>query len=105
MTFTFMQDVQEKLRDSDGEFEPDESDSSDDEETIAQEETIDAGDGSKKSDRVKEEIDALKRESEIPLDDLLDELPEEYLKTFGNPSASMETSPKEVFIRHFYSLD
>lgn len=86
----------EKLRDSDDEFEPDEAASTDDEETIAQEERLDAsGDGAaQKSDREKEEIDALRRESEMPLEDLLDELPPEYFQEFGKPSASSEV--KEV---------
>jgi hypothetical protein len=70
----------EKLRESDDEFDPDDATSTDDEETIAQEETLDSGDAAKNKDREKEEIDALKRESEIPLEDLLDDLPPEYFE-------------------------
>lgn len=73
----------EKLRESDGEFEPDDTTSTDDEETIAQEETLDSVDAAKNNDREKEEIDALKRESEIPLEDILDNLPPEYLESLG----------------------
>ena len=73
----------ERLRESDDEFKPDDATSTDDEETIAQEETLDSGDATKAGDREKEEIDALKRESEIPLEDLLDELPAEYFENLG----------------------
>lgn len=72
-----------KELDSDDEFEPHNTSSTDDEETIAQEETLEGTDGKKKTEREKEEIDALKRESEIPLEDLLDDLPPEYLETLG----------------------
>ena len=72
----------EKVRESDDEFEPDHANSSDDEETIAQEEKLDSGDGGKsKTEREQEEIDALKRESEISIEDLLDDLPPEYLES------------------------
>lgn len=47
------------------EFEP-EGSSDDDEETIAKDEALDA-----KEANTQEEIDALKRESEVPLEDLL----------------------------------
>ena len=73
----------EKPRESDDEFDPDDATSTDDEETIAQEETLDSGDSSKNKDLEKEEIDALKRESEIPLEDLLDDLPPEYFENLG----------------------
>lgn len=64
--------------------------SSDDEETIAQEETLDSGDKGKKSANEKEEIDALHRESMIPIEDLLDSLPPEYFETMGKPVGSPE---------------
>ncbi len=85
-----------KARDSDDDFQPDEGGSTDDEETIAQEETLDhaAEGGTLKSDREKEEIDALKRESEIPLEDLLDDLPAEYFENMGKPICT--TDSKEV---------
>ena len=76
----------EKLRESDDEFDPDDATSTDDEETIAQEETLDSGDAAKNKDREKEEIDALKRESEIPLEDLLDDLPPEYFENLATDS-------------------
>lgn len=70
------------MRESDDEFEPDDATSTDDEETIAQEEKLDFGDGAKsKTEREQEEVDALKRESEISIEDLLDDLPPEYLES------------------------
>lgn len=85
-----------KARDSDDDFQPDEGDSTDDEETIAQEEILDhdAEGGTQKSDREKAEIDALKRESEMPLEDLLDDLPAEYFENMGKPIST--TDSKEV---------
>lgn len=53
------------------EFRPD-IDSTDDEETIAQEEAQDEGEKS-------EEIAALQRESQMDFDDFLSELPKDYL--------------------------
>lgn len=67
---------------SDIEFEPSAS-SSDDEETIAQEEKLDSGDAISKEEREKNEIEALQRESMMPLEDLLDELPPGYLESLG----------------------
>lgn len=69
-------------RESDSEFEP-EVMSSDDEETIALEETLDTADASQRLSKENDEVEALKRESEIPLEDLLDELPQEYLDSIG----------------------
>ena len=70
------------MRESDDEFEPDDATSTDDEETIAQEEKLDFGDSAKsKTEREQEEVDALKRESEISIEDLLDDLPPEYLES------------------------
>ena len=70
------------MRESDGEFEPDNATSTDDEETIAQEEKLNSCDSAKnQTEREQEEIDALKRESEIPIEELLDDLPLEYLES------------------------
>ena len=92
-----------ELKESDGEFEPEDASSTDDEETIAQEETLDEVDGKKKSEREKEEIDALKRESEIPLEDLLDDLPPGYLESLGQAD-SFSTNADEVSSIRFFSI-
>lgn len=55
------------------EFQPDNQSSTDDEETIAQAEEGDSGEH-------KEEIEALKRESEMNFEDFLSELPKDYLE-------------------------
>ncbi|GLV35974.1 domino [Carabus blaptoides fortunei] len=61
-------------RHSDDEFCPENQSSSDDEETIAQAEAAD------ESDKQTEEIAALQRESEMALEDFLNELPKDYLE-------------------------
>lgn len=89
---------EEKTRESDDEFEPDDGQSTDDEETIAQEEKLNQGDSTVKLGE-KDEIDALKRESEMPLDELLDDLPPEYLESLRNPSArSKESDEVTIFV-------
>jgi len=96
----------EKVRESDDEFEPDHANSSDDEETIAQEEKLDSGDGGKsKTEREQEEIDALKRESEISIEDLLDDLPPEYLESLRR-SEPLPTHKVSInfFLRTFENL-
>lgn len=55
------------------EFQPDNQSSTDDEETITQEEEGDPQEH-------KEEIEALKRESEMNFEDFLSELPKDYLE-------------------------
>ena len=77
------------------EFEPNVS-SSDDEETIAQEEKLDSAtvDEGAKADREKEEIEALKRESEMPLEDLLNDLPPGYFESVGKPEVPL---PDQVY--------
>jgi hypothetical protein len=100
----------EKLRESDDEFDPDDATSTDDEETIAQEETLDSCDAAKNKDREKEEIDALKRESEIPLEDLLDDLPPEYFENLGKPDADVDKADEvdisdlceSYYLKHSY---
>lgn len=71
------------------EFEPNQS-SGDDEETIEAEEK---GSGADAIDHNKE-IEMLKRESELPLEDLLKQLPEEYL---NNVEPIVKTNDK-VFV-------
>jgi len=92
----------EKSRESDSEFEP-EVTSSDDEETIALEEKLDTADASQRTNKESEEVEALKRESEIPLEDLLDELPKEYLDSIGKSEMDMgtETKVRLLFITFF----
>jgi len=85
----------ERLRESDAEFEP-EVTSTDDEETIAMEETLAVGDSSQPSDKDIDEVEALKRESEIPLEDLLDELPKEYLESIGKSNMDITTDKEEM---------
>nr|QVD39288.1 Helicase domino [Schistocerca gregaria] len=68
---------------SDDEFQPNQS-STDDEETIAKAEE------DTENQNHSEEIEMLKRESEIPLEDLLKELPEDYLQ-------SRDTNSNEEF--------
>jgi hypothetical protein len=77
------------------EFEPNVS-SSDDEETIAQEEKLDSAtvDEGAKAEREKEEIEALKRESEMPLEDLLNDLPPGYFESVGKPEVPL---PDQVY--------
>ncbi|XP_066594643.1 helicase domino isoform X3 [Prorops nasuta] len=72
---------------SDEEFEPNQS-SDDDEETIAK-----AEEEMKSTTNHKEEVELLKKESEIPLEDLLKDLPADYLED-RNRSLSPDT--KEV---------
>lgn len=72
---------------SDDEFQPDSQNSTDDEETIAQEE---AKGGC--SDH-NEEIAALQRESEMDLDDFLKELPKDYLQNRDNIRLSDLSGP------------
>ena len=62
------------------EFQPGEESSDDDEETIAQAEQEGVDDNTEE-----DEIAALKRESEKPLEDLFDELPPGYLESLGLP--------------------
>ncbi|KAG8223943.1 hypothetical protein J437_LFUL003751 [Ladona fulva] len=73
---------------SDDEFEPNQS-STDDEQTIAKEEE-DMGTQGRD-----EEIEMLKRESEIPLEDLLKELPEDYLENRDLPIEDINMEEKE----------
>lgn len=79
---------------SDDEFQPDSQNSTDDEETIAQEE---AKGGS--SDH-NEEIAALQRESEMDLDDFLNELPKDYLQNRDSIRLSDLSGP--VSFQHFF---
>ncbi|KAI9564810.1 hypothetical protein GHT06_008551 [Daphnia sinensis] len=95
----------ERQRESDGEFEPDDTTSTDDEETIAQEETLDSVDAAKNNDREKEEIDALKRESEIPLEDILDNLPPEYLESLGKREVDADGIEEEKMSDDEYELN
>lgn len=95
---------EEKTRESDDEFEPDDGQSTDDEETIAQEEKLNQGDSTVKLGE-KDEIDALKRESEMPLDELLDDLPPEYLESLRNPSARLKESDEVTIIMPFFVSD
>ncbi len=85
--------------DSDAEFEPDVT-SSDDEETIAQEEILNSaatsdGDG-KAAEKELAEIENLKRESEIPLEDLLSELPADYFESLGKPELPSESAHQVI---------
>ncbi|CAG0900658.1 unnamed protein product, partial [Darwinula stevensoni] len=79
-TETPMECQKEKKDVADDEFRPGEESSDDDEETIAQAEQ-EGVDGNSEED----EIAALKRESEKPLEDLFDELPPGYLESLGLP--------------------
>ncbi|XP_012528465.1 helicase domino isoform X3 [Monomorium pharaonis] len=72
---------------SDEEFQPNQS-SDDDEETIAKAEE------EMKATNHKEEVELLKRESEIPLEDLLKDLPPDYLEN-RNRSLSPQTATNE----------
>ena len=78
--------------------------STDDEETIAQEETMDsaaaaASAGGSKTDHQQEEIDALKRESEMPLEDLLSQLPPDYFESMAkNDDAPTKQADHQVAI-------
>ncbi|XP_076755404.1 domino helicase isoform X7 [Xylocopa sonorina] len=72
---------------SDEDFQPNQS-SDDDEETIAK-----AEEELKSVTNHKEEVELLKKESEIPLEDLLKELPPDYLE---NRSKSLSPTAKEV---------
>ncbi|XP_034182155.2 domino helicase isoform X2 [Osmia lignaria lignaria] len=72
---------------SDEDFQPNQS-SDDDEETIAK-----AEEELKSVTNHKEEVELLKKESEIPLEDLLKELPPDYLE---DRSKSMSPTSKEV---------
>lgn len=69
------------------EFEPNQSET-DDEETIEAEEKNSA-------ENIEKEIDLLRQESELPLEDLLNQLPAEYLNTV-NISASNNKMSKRV---------
>ncbi|XP_046390170.1 helicase domino isoform X2 [Ischnura elegans] len=73
---------------SDDEFEPTQS-STDDEQTIAKEEEDTGTQGRD------EEIEMLKRESEIPLEDLLKELPPDYLENRDSPVKDVEMEGNE----------
>ncbi|XP_061928552.1 helicase domino isoform X4 [Apis cerana] len=72
---------------SDEDFQPNQS-SDDDEETIAK-----AEEELKSVTNHKEEVELLKKESELPLEDLLKELPPDYLE---NRSKSLSPASKEV---------
>ncbi|XP_017885705.1 helicase domino isoform X2 [Ceratina calcarata] len=72
---------------SDEDFQPNQS-SDDDEETIAK-----AEEELKSVTNHKEEVELLKKESEIPLEDLLKELPPDYLE---NRSKSLSPMSKEI---------
>ncbi|XP_012272467.1 helicase domino isoform X2 [Orussus abietinus] len=72
---------------SDDEFEPNQS-SDDDEETIAK-----AEEEMKSTTNHKEEVELLKKESEIPLEDLLKDLPPNYLE---ERDKSLSPAPKET---------
>ncbi|XP_043258591.1 helicase domino isoform X2 [Colletes gigas] len=72
---------------SDEDFQPNQS-SDDDEETIAK-----AEEELKSVTNHKEEVELLKKESEIPLEDLLKDLPPNYLE---NRSKSLSPAPKET---------
>ncbi|XP_071446621.1 helicase domino isoform X2 [Hetaerina americana] len=74
---------------SDDEFEPTQS-STDDEQTIAKEEE-DMGTQGRE-----EEIEMLKRESEIPLEDLLKDLPQDYLENRNSPINDVDMEEKDV---------
>lgn len=62
------------------EFEPNQSET-DDEETIEAEEKNSA-------ENIEKEIDLLRQESELPLEDLLNQLPAEYLNTMSLPTSN-----------------
>lgn len=96
MICLYLQPTKE-VKESDDEFEPEDASSTDDEETIAQEETLEESDGKKKSE--KDEIDALKRESEIPLEDLLDDLPPEYLESLGKAESFSNNADEVISMR------
>lgn len=77
------------------EFEP-EGSSDDDEETIAKEEALSAAN----KEAVSEEIDALKRESELPLEDLLSD----YLSKRDKLDIQSNDSNDVIFIYLFLNL-
>ena len=64
------------------------------------EETLAVGDSSQPSDKDIDEVEALKRESEIPLEDLLDELPKEYLESIGK--SNMDITTDKVYYYYFF---
>ncbi|XP_029163376.1 helicase domino isoform X2 [Nylanderia fulva] len=74
---------------SDEEFQPNQS-SDDDEETIAK-----AEEEMKLTTNHKEEVELLKRESEIPLEDLLKELPPDYLEICNKSSSPHNATNEE----------
>lgn len=82
------------------EFQPNQS-SDDDEETIAK-----AEEEMKLTTNHKEEVELLKRESEIPLEDLLRELGEDYLedrnKSLSPRGATNESERNVSFLIYMY---
>ncbi|XP_025993752.2 helicase domino isoform X2 [Solenopsis invicta] len=73
---------------SDEEFQPNQS-SDDDEETIAKAEE------EMKTTNHKEEVELLKRESEIPLEDLLKDLPQDYLEDRNRSLSPLDATNEE----------
>lgn len=74
---------------SDEEFQPDNQSSSDDEETIAQAEEMDA--------EQSEEVAALQRESEMDFESFLNELPKDYLENRDKVPISESESVSEIY--------
>lgn len=72
------------------EFQPNQS-SDDDEETIAK-----AEEEMKLTTNHKEEVELLKRESEIPLEDLLKDLPPDYLEVCNKGSSPQDLTNEEA---------
>lgn len=82
-----------------GEFCPSDVGSSDDEETIAAAEREETEDSSRK-----EELEALQRESQMDLDEFLNELPQDYLQNRDNICVGFFFNVFcELFIYAFFS--
>lgn len=81
---------------SDEEFQPDNQSSSDDEETIAQAEEMDA--------EHSEEVAALQRESEMDFESFLNELPKDYLQNRDKVPITESESVSNFVYFFYYSL-